>query len=215
MDGEQRVEFGDIEPQTGYLQGGVIAPGLRLAARAVAQAAAQLPVIDLRAPKSVIGKNTRDAMQAGIVIGEVARIDGLIDAVWAELGYKTRVVATGDDAHAMAMRGDGIGKKYDTAQDRESAYEMLTARAETVQRDAPRKAPGRQRDGIVIKAVKAVISALSSAMAGVIADALFGAGRKKNVATRAAKSAVRNSASSIGRNVGQELLRGVLGSLKR
>ncbi len=128
---------------------------------------------------------------------------------------QSKVGPCSDDAHAMAMRGDGIGKKYDTAQDRESAYEMLTARAETVQRDAPRKAPGRQRDGIVIKAVKAVISALSSAMGGVIADALFGAGRKKNVATRAAKSAVRNSASSIGRNVGQELLRGVLGSLKR
>lgn len=101
------VDFGtatnlEVVDEEGVVQGGVIAPGLRLAARTVAQAAAQLPVIDLRAPKSVIGKNTRDAMQAGIVIGEVARIDGLIDAVWAELGYKTRVVATGDDAHAMA-----------------------------------------------------------------------------------------------------------------
>ncbi len=100
------VDFGtatnlEVIDREGVVQGGIIAPGLRLAARAVAEAAAQLPVIDLRAPKRVIGKNTRDAMQAGIVIGEVARIDGLIDAIWAELGYKTKVVATGEDAQAM------------------------------------------------------------------------------------------------------------------
>lgn len=100
------VDFGtatnlEVIDRAGVVQGGVIAPGLRLAARAVAEAAAQLPVIDLRAPKRVIGKNTRDAMQAGIVIGEVARIDGLIDAIWVELGYKTKVVATGEDAPAM------------------------------------------------------------------------------------------------------------------
>lgn len=101
------VDFGtatnlEVIDKDGVVQGGVIAPGLRLAARAVARAAAQLPVIDLRAPKAIIGKNTRDAMQSGIVIGEVARIDGLVQAVWSELGYQTRVIATGDDAQAMA-----------------------------------------------------------------------------------------------------------------
>ena len=101
------VDFGtatnlEVIDDEGVVQGGIIAPGLRLAARAVAQAAAQLPVIDLRAPKRIIGKSTRDAMQSGIVIGEVARIDGLIDAVWSELGYPTKVVATGEDAGAMA-----------------------------------------------------------------------------------------------------------------
>ena len=96
------VDFGtattlEVIDDAGVVQGGLIAPGLRLAARAVADAAAQLPVIGLHTPRSVIGKSTRDAMQAGIVIGEVARIDGLIQAVWDELGYETRVVATGDD----------------------------------------------------------------------------------------------------------------------
>ena len=46
----------------------------------------------------MIGKNTREAMQAGIVLGEAARIDGLVDLIWAELGYETKVVATGDGA---------------------------------------------------------------------------------------------------------------------
>ena len=53
-------------------------------------------------------------MQAGIVIGEVARIDGLIQAVWDELGYETRVVATGDDAQAMA----GLSRRIEIADDR-------------------------------------------------------------------------------------------------
>ena len=112
------VDFGtattlEVIDDAGVVQGGLIAPGLRLAARAVADAAAQLPVIGLHAPRSVIGKSTRDAMQAGIVIGEVARIDGLIQAVWDELGYETRVVATGDDAQAMV----GLSRRIEVADD--------------------------------------------------------------------------------------------------
>lgn len=113
------VDFGtattlEVIDESGVVQGGVILPGLRLAVRALADAAAQLPVIDLRAPKSVIGKTTRDAMQSGIVIGEIKRIDGLVDAIWEELGYKTRVVASGDDAHAMAA----LSQRIDIADER-------------------------------------------------------------------------------------------------
>ena len=92
----------EVVDADGVFVGGIIAPGLRLSARAVADAAAQLAVVDLRAPASVIGKNTREAMRSGIVMGEVARIDGLVDAVWRELGCETPVVATGEDARAMA-----------------------------------------------------------------------------------------------------------------
>ena len=79
----------------------VDAPGRALAARALAGAAAQLAAVELRAPASVIGKSTREAVQAGVVMGEVARIDGLIDMVWRELGCKTLVVATGAGAQTM------------------------------------------------------------------------------------------------------------------
>lgn len=85
----------------GAFAGGLIAPGLALAARAVADAAARLPAIEVKAPSSVIGKSTREAMQAGVVMGEVARIDGLIDMIWRELGCKTRVVITGTDANTL------------------------------------------------------------------------------------------------------------------
>lgn len=41
-------------------------------------------------------------MQAGIVMGEVARIDGLIDMIWADCGYTTPVVLVGQHAEAIA-----------------------------------------------------------------------------------------------------------------
>ena len=58
--------------------------------------------VELKAPTSVIGTSTREAMQAGVVMGEVARIDGLLDLVLAELGCEAPVVVTGADADAMA-----------------------------------------------------------------------------------------------------------------
>ena len=41
-------------------------------------------------------------MQSGIVMGEVARIDGLIEMIWADAGYTTPVVLTGRGAEAIA-----------------------------------------------------------------------------------------------------------------
>ncbi|MDO4290757.1 MAG: type III pantothenate kinase [Eggerthellaceae bacterium] len=82
--------------------GGVLAPGLRLSAEALVAAAARLPMVDVRAPQSVIGRSTREAMQSGIVYGEVARIDGLLDMVFAEMGIEPRVVLSGHDAEVIA-----------------------------------------------------------------------------------------------------------------
>ena len=60
--------------------------------------------MELKAPTSVIGTSTREAMQAGVVMGEVARIDGLLDLVLAELGCEAPVVVTGADAMAALLR---------------------------------------------------------------------------------------------------------------
>lgn len=95
------TNFEVVDPEGAFI-GGAIAPGLKLCAKALADAAARLPVVELIAPASMVGKNTREAMQAGIVMGEIARIDGLIDLMWGELGYETDVVATGSDADMLA-----------------------------------------------------------------------------------------------------------------
>ncbi len=98
----------EIIDRDGYFVGGIIAPGLHLAATALAEAAARLPVVDIKAPSSLIGKSTKEAMQAGVVLGEVARIDGLITMVWDELGYKSDVIATGSDALVLAALSEHI-----------------------------------------------------------------------------------------------------------
>lgn len=93
----------------GAFAGGVIAPGLALGARSLSAAAARLPQVEPAAPTRVIGRSTREAMRSGVVLGEVARLDGMLDMVLAEMraegaaGEDTvPIVITGDDAAALA-----------------------------------------------------------------------------------------------------------------
>ena len=85
----------------GEFVGGVIALGLEASVRELSNVAAKIPVIEVKAPATVIAKSTRESVQAGAVMGEVARIDGLVEMMWAELGYKTRVIAAGSHAHLI------------------------------------------------------------------------------------------------------------------
>lgn len=86
----------------GVFLGGIIAPGMALGARSLAREAAKLPVIEIAAPRSVIGTSTREAMQSGVVLGEIARIDGLLDMIARQEPLDYTVVVTGGDAEAIA-----------------------------------------------------------------------------------------------------------------
>lgn len=93
------VDFGTATTFTavaepGILRGVAIAAGLNTTADALSSKAAQLPFIDLVAPPSVIGRNTIHAMQAGLVLGYVSMVEGVIDRIRAELPG-AKVVATG------------------------------------------------------------------------------------------------------------------------
>ena len=92
----------EVVDAEGAFAGGIIAPGVALGAASLARAAARLPTVELRAPAQAIGKNTRTAIQSGVVLGEAARIDGLIDLVFAELGQEAPVVVTGNFADTMS-----------------------------------------------------------------------------------------------------------------
>ncbi len=70
-------------------------PGVRLSMEALASNAAQLYRVSLETPKKSIGKNTIDCMKSGLLLGTACSIDGMIDRMEEELGYKTTVVATG------------------------------------------------------------------------------------------------------------------------
>jgi type III pantothenate kinase len=82
----------------GNYVGGVIMPGIRVAVDSLVSRTAQLQRISLDAPDKVIGKNTVNCMKSGVVYGNAACIDGMIDRMADELGEpldQIKVVATG------------------------------------------------------------------------------------------------------------------------
>lgn len=93
--------FDAVSGDGDYL-GGAIAPGLLVGADALFQRAARLYRVELEPPRTVIGRNTVSAIQAGIVYGHVALIEGMVARFKAELGDGAKVVATGGYAELVA-----------------------------------------------------------------------------------------------------------------
>ena len=92
------VDFGtatnmEVIDKDGVFVGGVIAPGVE---------SSLLRAVVLEDPGVAIGRDSSEAIQIGVVSGEAARVDGLVERIQAELGYKTKVVATGGLAHRIA-----------------------------------------------------------------------------------------------------------------
>jgi len=81
--------------KNGTFLGGAIAAGVRLTLKALTANTSQLPSIPIEAPKSVIGTNTVECMQSGLVYGTASMIDGLLDKIEDELGETPTFVATG------------------------------------------------------------------------------------------------------------------------
>lgn len=93
------VDFGtattfDCVSEKGEYVGGAIAPGLQVAAQALFEQTARLPLVELVPPRSVIGKGTVEAVQSGLVLGYASMVDGMVERIAKELGQPT-VIATG------------------------------------------------------------------------------------------------------------------------
>lgn len=95
------------------------------------------------------------------------------------------------EAKRMSLMADGVGAKYDKTIDRESAYEILQKRAEKAAENATK---------IAEEEAKAKPKKSSN---------------RQGVGEAAMKSIVRAISSSLGRRIAKELIRGVMGSLKR
>jgi type III pantothenate kinase len=92
----------DIVSDSGDYLGGAIAPGVGTAAEELFRRAARLPRVELKKPQSVIGQSTEESLQAGIVFGAAALIDGILVRIFEELGTRPPVVATGGYASLIA-----------------------------------------------------------------------------------------------------------------
>lgn len=85
-------------------EGGLMLPGVNVSLEALSNQAAQLPMISLQKPKTLIGKNTVDCMQSGIVYGTAGMIDGILDRIVAQFpGKSLSVVATGRNAPVIVQ----------------------------------------------------------------------------------------------------------------
>jgi type III pantothenate kinase len=95
------VDFGtstnfDVVSARGEFLGGVLAPGIEISVDALADRAAQLRKVELVKPPRVIGKNTVECLQSGVVYGFAGQVDGVVRGVTNELGGGVKaVVATG------------------------------------------------------------------------------------------------------------------------
>ena len=81
--------------KNGALIGGSISPGVKISLDALTGGTALLPGLQLDQPKRAIGRNTTDCMRSGIMLGTACMLDGMIQRMEEELGYKTKVIVTG------------------------------------------------------------------------------------------------------------------------
>ena len=98
------VDFGgtattfDVVSAQGQYVGGAIAPGIEISLEALGRRGAQLRKVELLRPRSVIAKNTVEALQSGMLFGVASQVEGIVSRMTAELGVTSddvRVIATG------------------------------------------------------------------------------------------------------------------------
>jgi type III pantothenate kinase len=100
--------FMAISPEGEYL-GVAIAPGINISIDALVGRTAKLPQIALDAPAQAIGRDTVEALQAGIIFGFVGQTEALVARMREELEVTAPVVATGGLAHVIAANTPIIG----------------------------------------------------------------------------------------------------------
>lgn len=100
------VDFGtatvfDVISAKGEYLGGVLTPGIRIAAEALTNKASRIPRVDFVLPPQVIGRTSAQALQSGLLYGHVDLLNGLLQRIKAEIG-PAKVIATGDEAKQFA-----------------------------------------------------------------------------------------------------------------
>jgi len=110
------VDFGtattfDAISARGELLGCAIAPGIEISVDALGARGAQLRKVEIARPRAVIGKNTVESLQSGILYGFAGQVDGLVERMSAELSEdpdEVTVVATGGLATMVLDEATGI-----------------------------------------------------------------------------------------------------------
>ena len=117
---------------------------------------------------------------------------------------RSRIGPASDEERASVRQRSPVGTRYDKAVDRESAHEILLARAEAAAKAAAEAA----------EAAEAAKAESSRKESGRKQTRSRGSSRQ-SYGEAAAKSVIRSLGSSLGRTLGRELLRGILGTISR
>jgi type III pantothenate kinase len=102
------IDFGtattfDVITPAGEYLGGAICPGVMISSEALFQKASRLPRVEIfSAPDKVIGSDTIGSMQSGIIHGNAAMVDGMVERMRQELPHPLKVIATGGLAPLIA-----------------------------------------------------------------------------------------------------------------
>ena len=75
--------------------GGVIAPGVKLSLNTLTDKATQIPNINLKKTKKIIGLNTTNAVRAGFFWGYQGLIDNIINLIKKETKMSFKIIITG------------------------------------------------------------------------------------------------------------------------
>ena len=105
------VDFGtattfDVVSAKGEYVGGAISPGIAISLEALGRRGAQLRKVELARPRSVIAKNTVEALQSGMVFGVAAQVEDLVARMIAELGVPADDVTVISTGHLAALLVD-------------------------------------------------------------------------------------------------------------
>jgi type III pantothenate kinase len=97
------IDFGtaitiDMVSKNGEFLGGLILPGIRTSAYALNKQTALLPEVVIKRTKNIIGRNTEDAIKAGIYFGTAGSIIHIIREIRKVYGNVQKIIATGGDA---------------------------------------------------------------------------------------------------------------------
>lgn len=108
------VDFGScttfgVVDENGVFRGGMIAPGIKSSAESLVNTAAKLPRIELVKPSAVIGKNTVENMQAGVIYGFTGLVEYIVNKIKSESPFRNaKVVATGGMSQLVTQNSNVI-----------------------------------------------------------------------------------------------------------
>jgi type III pantothenate kinase len=106
------ITFCAISKNGDYL-GGAIAPGIKISGEALFSKTAKLPKVELVKPKTVIGKNTVNSIQSGLIYGCIGLVDYIIERMIEELkdeGEVKNIIATGGFATLIGSESRYINR---------------------------------------------------------------------------------------------------------